>query len=118
VKKIDVRFVATLVMMALSRKVTCASRKCMQMCSLCRTCLRGRLIRPWKQISGDWVYVDPEQCPRCRLGGAFSSLDNTDAAVVERDNMYRFDAASVGASYASTDHEQGDSEWEMNSEDG
>jgi hypothetical protein len=29
--------------------------------------------------------------------------------------MYTFDAASVGASCASTSHEQGDLEWEMNS---
>jgi len=29
--------------------------------------------------------------------------------------MYALDAASVGASYASTSHEQGDLEWKMNS---
>jgi hypothetical protein len=40
----------------------------------------------------------------------------TDAAAavnLEMNEMYCFEAASVGASYASTSHEQGDSEWVM-----
>jgi hypothetical protein len=44
-------------------------------------------------------------------------LDEADAAIVQREDMYAFDAASVGASYASTSHEQGDSEWSWNSDE-
>jgi len=40
-------------------------------------------------------------------------MKQTQLYVVERE-MYTFDAASVGASCASTSHEQGDSEWGIN----
>eukprot|EP00985_Skeletonema_marinoi_P011177 scaffold5297_cov108-Skeletonema_marinoi.AAC.5 len=58
--------------------------------------------------------IDPTKCPACRKVGAFS-LDASDAAAVnwETNERYCFEAANVGASDASTSHEQGDSEWEM-----
>eukprot|EP00984_Skeletonema_dohrnii_P011568 scaffold4626_cov110-Skeletonema_dohrnii-CCMP3373.AAC.15 len=65
-------------------------------------------------VNGQFIEYDPTQCPVCRVVGAFS-LDARDAAAVnwEMNEMYRFEAASVGASYASTSHEQGDSEFEL-----
>jgi hypothetical protein len=72
---------------------------------------------PFRFVNGEPIEYDGSKCPACRAEGAFS-LNETDEAIVEREvaDMYRFEAASVGASYASTSHEQGDlSDWEPNS---
>ena len=63
-------------------------------------------------VNGQWQYYDMAQCPQCRGEEAFS-LDENDAAIVswEMEEMYCFEVASVGASYASTSHEEGDPEW-------
>ncbi|KAK1738486.1 hypothetical protein QTG54_010516 [Skeletonema marinoi] len=68
-------------------------------------------------VNGQLIEYDPTQCPACRVVGVFS-LDETDAAAVnwEMNEGYCFEDASVGASYASTSHEQGDSEWEGSEE--
>lgn len=69
-------------------------------------------------INGELVERDPTQCPHCRQNGAFS-LSDRDTAIVVRimNERYCFRDASVGASYASTSHEQGDSEWEYLSDE-
>eukprot|EP00984_Skeletonema_dohrnii_P000523 scaffold170_cov129-Skeletonema_dohrnii-CCMP3373.AAC.3 len=91
--------------------VTCAAESACS-CVVCHDCLVTSFSRPLKMVNGQLIEYDPTQCPLCRAVGAFS-LDETDAAIVnwEMNEMYCFEAASVGASDASTSHEQGDSEW-------
>jgi len=91
--------------------VTCATESACS-CAVCHDCLVTSFSRPLKMVNGQFIEYDPTQCPTCRAVGAFS-LDETDAAAVnwEMNEMYCFEAASVGASDASTSHEQGDSEW-------
>ena len=99
-----------------SEMVTCAAKSACS-CALCHDCLVTCFSSPWKMINGELIEYDPAKCPSCQAEGAFS-LDARDAAAVnlEMNEMYCFEAASVGASYASTSHEQGDSEW-VNSEE-
>jgi hypothetical protein len=67
---------------------------------------------PYRFVNGQVIEYDGSKCPACRAEGAFS-LNETDGAIVEREvaDMYWFEAASVGASYASTSHEDGDEEF-------
>eukprot|EP00984_Skeletonema_dohrnii_P036290 scaffold37098_cov139-Skeletonema_dohrnii-CCMP3373.AAC.1 len=99
-----------------SEMVTCAAESACS-CVVCHDCLVTCFSSPWKMVNGQLIEYDPTQCPACRKVGAFS-LDEIDAAIVYREmnEMYRFEAASVGASDASTSHEQGDSEWQMGDE--
>ena len=96
--------------------VTCAAESACS-CALCHDCLVTCFSKPWRMVNGQLIEYDPTQCPACRKVGAFS-LDETDAAIVnmEMNERYCFETASVGASYASTSHEQSDSEWEMGDE--
>eukprot|EP00984_Skeletonema_dohrnii_P034540 scaffold33587_cov107-Skeletonema_dohrnii-CCMP3373.AAC.7 len=98
-----------------SEVVTCAAGNACS-CAVCHDCLVTCFSRPWKMINGQLIEYDPTKCPSCQAEGVFS-LDARDAAAVnlEMNEMYCFEAASVGASYASTSHEQG--EWEMNEEE-
>jgi hypothetical protein len=91
--------------------------------SICHDCLIRNFLCPSKLDGGQLTNYDPTKCPYCLTKGAFS-LDETDGAIVEREvatmysesGMYAFEQATVGASYASTSHEQGDlSDWEPNS---
>ena len=84
--------------------------------AVCNECLVRAFSNPWKFVNGECIYYDPTKCPQCRVEGAFY-VDEDAAAEVER-GMYRFDAGSVGASYASTSHEQGDhSDYEPSEDD-
>jgi len=83
--------------------------------TICHDCLVSSFSRPLKMLNGQLVEYDPTQCPNCRQEGAFS-LDERDTDM-EMEAMYNFGDASVGASYASTSHEQGDSPWELSSGD-
>ena len=84
--------------------------------SICHDCLIRNFLRPWKVDGGRLTNYDPTNCPYCLTEGAFS-LDETDAAIVEREvatmysEMHTFEEATEGASYASTNHEQGDEEY-------
>ena len=85
---------------------------------ICHPCLIQSFTRPLMMINGMVTERDPAQCPHCQAEGAFS-LDEDDAAAVNQEigEMYCFEVASVGASYASTSHEQGDSPWELSDEE-
>ncbi len=91
--------------------------------SICHDCLVRNFLRPWKLDGGRLTNYDPTKCPYCLTEGAFS-LDETDKAIVEREvdtmysesDMYAFEQATVGASYASSSHEQGDGEWLLGDE--
>ena len=95
----------------ISEMVTCGIESA---CSytVCHNCLVRRFSKPWKMVNGQWIYYDPAQCPYCQQEDAFS-LNERDQAIVNRETeeMYCYEVASVGASYASTSHEQGDPEW-------
>ena len=98
--------------------VTCAAENACTF-PICHDCLVTSFLRPLKFEDGLLTEYDPTQCPHCQAKGAFC-LDERDEAIVQREasDMYKFDAASVGASYASTSHEQGDlSDWEPSEED-
>jgi len=94
---------------------TCAIKSACSF-AMCHDCLVSSFKRPVKMINGQIVEYDPTQCPNCRQEGAFS-LDERDA---DREMEARYDLgdASVGASYASTSHEQGDSPYELSSDEG
>eukprot|EP00984_Skeletonema_dohrnii_P029348 scaffold19864_cov72-Skeletonema_dohrnii-CCMP3373.AAC.2 len=95
--------------------VTCAAESTCS-CAFCHDCLVTCFSRPWRMINGQLIEYDPTKCPLCLGAGAFS-LDERDAAAVAREmGRIIIEDASVGASYASTSHEQSDSEWEMSEE--
>ena len=95
----------------ISEMVRCAKGKGCS-CTICHDCLVTGFSRPGMFVNGHWQYYDMARCPVCKREDAFS-LNENDAAIVswEMEEMYRFEVASVGASYASTSHEQGDPEW-------
>ena len=88
-------------------------------CTVCHACLVRGFSRPGMFVNGQWQYYDAARCPQCRGEEAFS-LDDNDEAIVDRgvEETYRFEVASVGASYASTSHEEGDPEYELSSDEG